>query len=87
MPRPFHLVHVRSIPAHAGETHKPRRHGRGGEVDPRSRGGDATPLVIELQESGRSPLTRGRPADPAQRRVDRRSIPAHAGETAIFDGA
>ncbi len=76
----------RSIPAHAGETN-----GFGGTeprftVDPRSRGGDVRVTIGIPQLSGRSPLTRGRRALLRRAGAQRRSIPAHAGETDIEVG-
>ena len=49
-------------------------------VYPRPRGGTLAFSVVEYQNHGLSPPTRGNPAPKVERRLLRRSIPAHAGE-------
>ena len=73
--------HLRSIPAHAGETLDSFlcRHRSG--VDPRSRGGDGAWNCDCWANWGRSPLTRGRRFAGFQQIGHIGSIPAHAGET------
>ena len=80
-------VHLffRSIPAHAGETNRPKNEKTLGGVDPRSRGGDLDPQNRSESSAGRSPLTRGRPNSLRLSLNTRRSIPAHAGETSLSD--
>ena len=81
----------RSIPAHAGE---PRRHGfhiNGGGVYPRPRGGTTLRLSPMARPTGLSPPTRGNLGLLRWYCIERRSIPAHAGEpcptTAVFPSA
>ena len=76
------LQRAGSIPAHAGQTTAPpcARSRRG--VDPRSRGADSCGSDRLQSRGGRSPLTRGRLAGLRAEAAGRRSIPAHAGQTA-----
>ena len=79
-------THIRagSIPAHAGETADVRAGAPPIGVDPRARGGDCSRAANSSSEAGRSPRTRGRPADPDGGESTFWSIPAHAGETFSF---
>ncbi len=70
-----------SIPAHAGQTARLERRDHHGRVDPRSRGADFSGYGAVSPASGRSPLTRGRPARGTPRAARPGSIPAHAGQT------
>src|SRR5690606_26417192 len=70
-----------SIPAHAGETHRPSGGVAGMGVDPRARGGDSAIRGYRVDVWGRSPRTRGRRYGRLLEMGHARSIPAHAGET------
>ena len=77
------LVDRRSIPAHAGEPCVGVPGTGSDRVYPRARGGACITSRVRLSYSGLSPRTRGSPDGFRQRLVDRRSIPAHAGEPQI----
>ena len=71
----------RLIPAHAGKTSLfacPRRIPR---AHPRSRGENEAELSPSSDDSGSSPLTRGKQIDPRVGVIRLRLIPAHAGKT------
>ena len=70
----------RSIPAHAGEPKRTESSKRTTKVYPRPRGGTVKSKVVKPKPSGLSPPTRGNPCKHEPRRVNLRSIPAHAGE-------
>ena len=72
--------HERSIPAHAGEPHRPWRTCAKSTVYPRPRGGASCRLLCRITPSGLSPPTRG--SHLLDRAVEAHlgSIPAHAGE-------
>ena len=75
-----------SIPAHAGEpSWPPSRRGRP-RVYPRARGGAACWLVFYVVKEGLSPRTRGSRTHHIRRRLQRRSIPAHAGSRSNHRG-
>ena len=79
------VLHLGTIPAHAGETdsHLGTRIEHGDH--PRSRGGNrAMPSGTSFQP-GPSPLTRGKPGLESGRAEHQRTIPAHAGETGLLD--
>jgi len=76
-----HGLRLGSIPAHAGQTVCWRRPSGSTRVDPRSRGADVTPPGSLRRPMGRSPLTRGRPANSGAGDIAIGSIPAHAGQT------
>ena len=72
-----------SIPAHAGEPQHPRRRKRFLAVYPRPRGGTLPPSQANRQRPGLSPPTRGNRGRFRRKRLDARSIPAHAGEPTV----
>ena len=72
---------LRSIPAHAGESHRRFNDWRAVRVDPRARGGVRTELAIFHAELGRSPRTRGSRCWCSWICDAQGSIPAHAGES------
>ena len=74
-------LHVRSIPACAGETRLRRRVPTRPEVHPRVRGGDRLGSIQSAPSTGPSPRARGRPRRIRIHRRRRGSIPACAGET------
>ena len=69
------------IPAHAGKTgrHGPQTWSR--TAHPRSRGENEAELSPSSDDSGSSPLTRGKPTGARRTRARSRLIPAHAGKT------
>ena len=71
----------RLIPAHAGKTVPRQSHGTARAAHPRSRGENSASGIESDVRYGSSPLTRGKPRPPDQRRVRRGLIPAHAGKT------
>ena len=73
----------RLIPAHAGKTQRAVRHGGEGRAHPRSRGENAAHFSSGREESGSSPLTRGKPMGAGVSTSARRLIPAHAGKTSM----
>ena len=76
----------RSIPAHAGEPQSAGGRRPFREVYPRPRGGTSYALGPLILIPGLSPPTRGNRRNPAKRRRDTGSIPAHAGEPAAAAG-
>ena len=71
---------IRSIPAHAGEPRKRSRRAAAPRVYPRPRGGTFLMFKLVTIIGGLSPPTRGNLFVGDTRALDRRSIPAHAGE-------
>ena len=69
------------IPAHAGKTRGQDRQGSASVAHPRSRGENQPRLGAFSSETGSSPLTRGKRADPVGRKRCPGLIPAHAGKT------
>ena len=69
------------IPAHAGKTFAPTPKSIHGEAHPRSRGENHLPGLVDADDGGSSPLTRGK-LDRLVRAVEPEGlIPAHAGKT------
>ena len=75
----------RLIPAHAGKTRPRSRVFRGRRAHPRSRGENGKARTDSLDQSGSSPLTRGKPITVNKVRRIRGLIPAHAGKTERYD--
>ena len=73
--------HCRLIPAHAGKTPGLPSATDPTEAHPRSRGENAAHFSSGRDESGSSPLTRGKPCSLPMPRANTRLIPAHAGKT------
>ena len=71
----------RLIPAHAGKTPCPTRRRSPCAAHPRSRGENAAHFSSGRDESGSSPLTRGKHAGLRCMEIARGLIPAHAGKT------
>ena len=69
------------IPAHAGKTPAIRPPSTRSRAHPRSRGENLKQIARDVNKSGSSPLTRGKPADRAGRLAVGGLIPAHAGKT------
>ena len=70
------------IPAHAGKTSRAGICSATWEAHPRSRGENHVLDVGGREDSGSSPLTRGKPCTRRRRAGRQRLIPAHAGKTA-----
>ena len=71
----------RLIPAHAGKTDVSGLGGHFRSAHPRSRGENEAELSPSSDDSGSSPLTRGKHTPLTQARSQGRLIPAHAGKT------
>ena len=71
---------IGSIPARAGEPHRPRRLYRLPWVYPRACGGTREVVVRSVSVAGLSPRVRGNRPDDDGERADSGSIPARAGE-------
>ena len=71
------------IPAHAGKTSLMIFTERIAEDHPRSRGENQDVGVLDLTNTGSSPLTRGKPHHGNQEAPPTRIIPAHAGKTPV----
>ena len=69
------------IPAHAGKTGRPARPQGQRRAHPRSRGENDGTTRFNVDSTGSSPLTRGKPTVAAAPHRRRRLIPAHAGKT------
>ena len=69
------------IPAHAGKTSRGRSMALVPTAHPRSRGENEAELSPSSDDSGSSPLTRGKRFLNAEGARDARLIPAHAGKT------
>ena len=69
------------IPAHAGKTGSASPSQTQGWAHPRSRGENVPRYDVLVNESGSSPLTRGKPCRGTQPCRGNRLIPAHAGKT------
>ena len=69
------------IPAHAGKTGRLPARVRQRSAHPRSRGENEAELSPSSDDSGSSPLTRGKQIDPRVGVIRLRLIPAHAGKT------
>ena len=69
------------IPAHAGKTRSPHPYRHGGRAHPRSRGENAAYVGDVPNDTGSSPLTRGKRPPIRGCRGLRGLIPAHAGKT------
>ncbi len=80
--RAHHRVGLGSIPAHAGETRRWPGSTARTTVYPRPCGGNSVTGSADVVINGLSPPMRGKLLDEGVRRLCRRSIPAHAGETA-----
>ena len=77
----------RSIPAHAGNTHRCPAARPRSSVHPRSRGEHFAVVDGPHALAGPSPLTRGTRDRPGSWNTEERSIPAHAGNTRAPPGA
>ena len=77
---PHGLLDARSIPAHAGEPHRPAKCASFTTVYPRARGGAFGAAGDLIPGSGLSPRTRGSRHFLCEFALATRSIPAHAGE-------
>ena len=73
---------ARLIPAHAGKTLCVRCSFDPGRAHPRSRGENQAAANARTNDTGSSPLTRGKPRAAGRARPRCRLIPAHAGKTA-----
>ena len=73
----------RSIPAHAGEPRRLRRHGGATGVYPRACGGTDIDIYVGRQSSGLSPRMRGNLRLLGRVHHSEGSIPAHAGEPSL----
>ena len=73
----------RSIPAYAGEPHKPRRCVSNCGVYPRVCGGTHRPHAQRSTSCGLSPRMRGNPNAPGRFQSNQGSIPAYAGEPTL----
>ena len=69
------------IPAHAGKTKRSTWITTRTRAHPRSRGENLKQIARDVNKSGSSPLTRGKPEADRARREQVRLIPAHAGKT------
>ena len=69
------------IPAHAGKTSRCEQPRPTPGAHPRSRGENIVQTARDVEKTGSSPLTRGKPARPGTSTSARRLIPAHAGKT------
>ena len=69
------------IPAHAGKTQAGTYRGMDGGAHPRSRGENHGVQSRIVNQTGSSPLTRGKRANSHDDQTDRGLIPAHAGKT------
>ena len=74
----------RLIPAHAGKTTTGISRSNEDTAHPRSRGENGGVLLEGCQDSGSSPLTRGKPKNQNSSQFLSRLIPAHAGKTLIL---
>ena len=74
-----------TIPARAGETFIPTDPTREGKDHPRTRGGDKMTRLRNTSAAGPSPHARGRRGRRLANPIDRWTIPARAGETAVLD--
>ena len=72
---------IGSIPAHAGETHRPKKCLPLQWVHPRARGGNPRKIRSGFTTKGPSPRTRGKLVKSPGYPESKGSIPAHAGET------
>ena len=79
--RQAHPDGLRFIPARAGNTPTPRSRPCAGTVHPRSRGEHAGSSGMRACSTGSSPLARGTHLGAAQCALERRFIPARAGNT------
>ena len=69
------------IPAHAGKTRRANPPGNSGPAHPRSRGENIKQIARDVEKTGSSPLTRGKPVGAAAGGPVLGLIPAHAGKT------
>ena len=73
------------IPAHAGKTMTGSNRRCASTAHPRSRGENIFVALYENNETGSSPLTRGKPRGALPADGMERLIPAHAGKTSVRD--
>ena len=78
---------TRLIPAHAGKTTGNETSASPPRGHPRSRGENMAKPGEDMQATGSSPLTRGKPLDDLYLAVDAGLIPAHAGKTPTTERA
>ena len=71
------------IPAHAGKTPGSRSTGLSAWAHPRSRGENEIEALLDPEQQGSSPLTRGKRARDRRAEGTRGLIPAHAGKTVM----
>ncbi len=76
-----HGIHVRIIPAHAGQTYTCRWHPPARTDHPRACGANNASSMVTLSICGSSPRMRGKHMDDGRHHRRRRIIPAHAGQT------
>ena len=74
----------RIIPARAGQTAMPRSHPLPSSDHPRACGANPSAVTFASARFGSSPRVRGKPGRIRWRKLDRRIIPARAGQTSRF---